>query len=221
MLAVLRNNLPWYDKQIDLMILTHPHDDHVTGLIEVIKRYRVKRILATGVIHNAPNYLAWLGLIKEKNISFTIVDRPQTINLGEDSWLNIIYPRASLLEKTVDNLNNSSLVIKLNYKQDSFLFTGDIEAEVEEELVELEEDLTADIIKIGHHGSDTSSGERFLERVKPRLAIISVGENDFGHPSLRVLRRLERLGITIKRTDQEGTIKIFSNGLGLDNWTAR
>ena len=89
--------LPFWDKRIDLMILTHPHDDHVTGLIEIIKRYRVKRILYTGVVHSAPNYLAWLETVKERKIPLVIIDRPQTIKLGKECYLDILYTKANLL----------------------------------------------------------------------------------------------------------------------------
>ena len=112
----------------------------------------------------------------------------------------------------MENLNNSSIVIRLVYGKTKFLFVGDLEELSEKELLNSEVDLTADVLKVGHHGSDTSSSQLFLEKIKPRLAIISVGlKNDFGHPSLRIIKRLERLGIKVLRTDQLGTIKLISN----------
>lgn len=208
----LGKNLSWWDKQIDLMILTHPHDDHASGLIDVVKRYNVKKIIYNGVVHNGPNYLTWLKLIRDKNIKTTIIDRPQVIKLSGDCQLEIIYPRESLAGKEVENLNNSSLVVRLVYGQTKFLFVGDLEELGEEKLLDDKIDLTADVLKIGHHGADTSSSQRFLEKINPRLAIISVGlKNDFGHPSLRVIKRLERLGIKVLRTDQIGTIKVISD----------
>lgn len=210
----LSRNLAWWDREIDLIILTHPHDDHVSGLIDVIKRYKVKQIISSGVIHNGPNYLAWMDLVRNKKIKLVIIDRPQTVNLGQGCDLEIIYPISSFLGKEVDNLNNSSLVAKLIYGESEFLFMGDAEKETEDKLLAEKIDMSANVLKVGHHGSDTGSGENFLNTVKPKIAIIEVGkDNGFGHPSLRVLKRLERLGVKIFRTDTDGTIKFISDGI--------
>ena len=209
----LGENLPWWDKKIDLMILTHPHDDHATGLIEVIKRYKVKKILYTGVVHTSPNYLVWLELVRDRQIPLTIIDRPQKIILGKHCVLDILYPAKSLLGQTVNNLNNSSIVVKLIYEETKFLLTGDAEIEVEQELVESNIDLTAQVLKAGHHGSDTSSSIEFLQAVKPEIVVIQVGiDNDFGHPSRRVIKRLERTGAQVLRNDLDGTVKLVSDG---------
>jgi len=234
----LSENLPWWDKTIDLMILTHPHDDHVNGLNDVIRRYNVKKILYTGVIHSSPGFLTWLELIRDRQIPLVIIDRPQKIILGEECYLDFLYPMESVLGKNVDNLNNSSIVAKLVYGQTSFLLMGDAEVEVEKELLNLapgpsplegeggtirqlaesrgEVNLQANVLKVGHHGSDTSSSQEFLEAIKPEITIIQVGaDNDFGHPNLRILKRLERLGIKTFRTDLDGTIRVVSNGIKL------
>ena len=209
----LSENLAWWDRKIDLMILTHPHDDHVTGLIEVLKRYQVKQILYTGVVHTGPNYLAWLEQVREQKIKMIIIDRPQTINLAKDCSLEIIYPRTSLLGREVNNLNNASIALKLVYGQTKFLLAGDIEAEVEQELIKSGVDLTAQVFKLNHHGSNSSNSQEFLEKIQPEFAVIEVGaDNKFGHPSQRVLKRLERLKVKVLRTDQNGTIKFISNG---------
>ncbi len=209
----LSENLPWWDRTIDLMILTHPHDDHVGGLNDVLKRYRVNKILYTGVVHNSPAYLNWLELIRNSHVPLTIIDRPQAIALGDDCWLEILYPRSSLLGQGVDNLNNSSIVAKLVYREAKFLLTGDIEIEVEQELINSEADLTAQIMKAGHHGSDTSNSEEFLQAVQPNIVVIQAGaENTFGHPSLRAMKRMERTGAKIYRNDLDGTVKLYSDG---------
>ena len=208
----LSRNLDWWDKQIDLMILSHPHDDHVSGLNEVLKRYKVEKILYSGVIHDSPSFLNWLELIKEQNIPLVIIDRPQTIYLSDDCELEILYPISSLLGKTVDNLNNSSIISRLDCENQKFLFTGDAETEVEQELLEKNIDLSADVLKAGHHGSDTSNSQEFVEAVSPEIVVIQVGEdNSFGHPSRRALKRFERLGAEILRTDINGAIKIINN----------
>ncbi|MEK7202806.1 MAG: ComEC/Rec2 family competence protein [Patescibacteria group bacterium] len=208
----LGENLNWWDGQIDLMVLTHPHDDHVSGLIDVIKKYRVKKIIYSGVVSNSPNYLAWLKLVLDKKINLTIINRPQIIKLSDGCQLEIIYPQESLLGLEMGNLNNSSLIIRMVYGKTKFLFVGDAEEQVEVKLLNSKVDLTADVLKVGHHGSDTSSGQRFLEKINPRIAVIEVGkDNTFGQPNLRIIKRLERLGAKVLRTDQLGTIKLFSD----------
>lgn len=210
----LGESLPWWDKQIDLMILTHPHDDHVSGLIDVLKRYRVARVLYTGALHNAPNYITWLKTVRDKKIPLTIIDKEQTINFGGGCKLEILYPDESLLGRTADNLNNTSIVAKLIYGQTRFLLAGDMEAFNKKKLINNGTDLSADVLKVGHHGSDTSSSQEFLEKVKPSIAVIEVGkDNDFGHPNLRIIKRLERIGAQIFRTDRDGTVKVVSDGV--------
>ena len=204
----LEKILPWWDATIDLMILTHPHDDHVAGLIFVLERYDVKKILYTGVVHSAPAYLEWLKIIKAKNIPLVIIDRPQEIIFGDSCVLDIIYPKQSLLGKSVNNLNNSSIIAELDCEDRTVLFMGDAEIEVEEELIKTGNLNRVEILKVGHHGSNTSSIQEFLELVNPQKAIISSGkDNKFGHPSLRIIKRLERLGAEILRTDLNGTIR--------------
>ncbi|MCK4553409.1 MBL fold metallo-hydrolase, partial [Candidatus Parcubacteria bacterium] len=196
---------------------THPHDDHVTGLIDVIKRYKVEKILYTGVVHSSPNYLVWLELIRDRKIPLTIIDRPQIIEFGENCELQIIYPRESLLGKEVSNLNNSSIVIQLVYGQTKFLLAGDIELEVEQELLGSGIDLSANVFKANHHGSDTSNSKEFLQAVQPEIVVIQVGDNNFGHPSRRVIKRLERIGAQIFRNDLDGTVKLISDGESIIN----
>lgn len=209
----LGENLAWWDKKIDLMILTHPHDDHVTGLIDVLKRYDVKKILYTGVTHNAPNYLSWLKLVRDKKIPMMIADKGQTINLGVQAKMEILYPIESLLNKTMGDLNDSSIIIKLINGQNKFLLAGDAGEAVEKKLLANGADLSADVLKVGHHGSQYSSNQEFLDKVRPVIAVIEVGkDNDFGHPNLRIIKRLERLRAEIFRTDLNGTVKMMSNG---------
>ncbi len=210
----LAENLPWWDKQIDLMVLTHAHDDHVSGLIDVLKRYDVKKILYTGAVHNAPNYLAWLKLVREKKTPLVIIDKKQTVNLGKGAKMEILYPDESLIDKTFEDLNQSSIVIMLCFGKNKFLLTGDADEEVEKKLLSSGADLSADVLKVGHHGSQYSSSQEFLDKARPKIAVIQVGkDNDFGHPSLRIIKKLERAGAEILRTDLNGTIKIISDGM--------
>jgi competence protein ComEC len=209
----LAENLPWWDKQIDLMILTHPHDDHVSGLIDVLKRYHVKRILYTGVTHTGLNYLAWLKLVRDKKVPLVIIDKQQSVELGQGVKLDILYPDRSLLGQNLEDLNQSSLVVKLVYGQSKLLLTSDAGLEVENKLLGEDVDLSADILKVGHHGSEYATSAEFLAKVRPSLAVIAVGEdNQFGHPSLRVIKRLERAGAQVFRTDLNGAVRVVSDG---------
>lgn len=225
----LGRNLPFYDRDIELMILTHPHSDHVAGLVEVLKRYEVKKVLYTGVLHTSPDYLEWLKIIKEKNIPMEIVKAGDEIKFDQEIYLDILYPFEELTNQKFKELNDSSIVAKLVYGQTSFLLTGDAPAEVEKQLLKVSQEprsrdpgypqewLRSNVLKVGHHGSRYSSSLEFLEVVKPQYAVIQVGkDNKFGHPHLGILRRLENLGIKFFRTDLDGEIRIESNGEKLE-----
>jgi len=205
--------LPFYDQKIDLMVLTHPHDDHIFGLVEVLKRYKVKQVLYSGVLHTTDAYLEWLNQILEKEIQLKIAMAGQQF-VFDEAELKVIYPIFSQKNQKVKNLNNSSVVVQLIFNEVKVLFTGDLEKEGEEEILQLTNfNLESQVIKLGHHGSDTSSSEEFVKAIDPEYAVIQVGQdNKFGHPSLRVLKRMERLGVNIYRTDIDGDIIIATDG---------
>lgn len=199
-----------FDDTIDLMILTHPHSDHVTGLIEVLRRYNVARVLATGVIHTTDEYLTWLDIIKNKNIKFDQAIAPMQYifeSPGEPVVLEVLYPDRNMSGESLADVNESSVTVMISYKAKKFLFTGDISDDVERRIISHGADLKADVLKVAHQGSDTSSSQEFLDATRPGFAVIPVGENDYGHPSLRIIRRLERTGAKILRTDKLGDIK--------------
>ncbi len=207
--------LPFYDKTIDLMVLTHPHDDHIYGLVEVLKRYKVKQVLYTGVLHPTDAYLEWLVIIKEKQIPLKIALAGQKFIFGE-AELKVFYPFIDFTNQKIENLNNSSVVVQLIYEEVKILFMGDLEIEGEEEILDNNYDIRSQVIKLGHHGSDTSSIEDFLKKVQAEHAVIQVGEdNKFGHPSRRILSRLKRLEIGLFRTDLLGTIILISDGIDI------
>lgn len=207
--------LPFYDRSIDLIILTHPQMDHLVGLIDVLKRYRVGRILSTGVLYNSPAYDEWNKIIQEKKIPMTIARRGQKISLGSGVFMDILSPETDSLGKLFSNdVNDTSVVARVSYGKNYFLFTGDIEFSIENKLAEMSDiTLASDVLKVAHHGSKTSSSERFLTVSHPKIAIIEVGrDNRYGHPTWEVLSRLEKFGSKIFRTDLDGTVRIFSNG---------
>ncbi len=195
--------LPFYDRDIDLMILTHPHSDHVVGLTEVLKRYQVKKILTTGVSSHSSDYLTWLDLIKEKNIPVEIANHRGVMPLGSEVKFYILFPNLSLVNKEIKNLNNASIVAKLIYTSTTIMLMGDFENE--EIFVRTNLDLSATILKVGHHGSNTANSREFLAMVSPKIAVISCGKNNkFGHPNQAVIADLRSLGAEIWPTDQRG-----------------
>ena len=205
--------MPFYDRRIDLMILTHPHDDHVGGLVKVLQKYQVQKIVYTGVDYDTPAYQEFLQVSQSRRTPLIVIDRPQNIILGPDLNLDILYPFESLVGRQIENWNNTSIVAKLTYQYNRFLFTGDIENEVETELIAKNIDVASDVMLAAHHGSDTSNTQEFLDLVKPIFAVIQSGvDNEFGHPSLRVLRRLEKLGIIYFRNDLDGWVQFLSDG---------
>lgn len=213
----LGESLDFFDNQIDVMILTHPHADHVVGLVEVVKRYDIKQVYYTGVVHTTSDYLEWLAEIQAQQIPLAIVEAPFNLQVEDDLVLEFLYPQTSFLQTRVDELNNTSIVNRLVYQEIEFLLMGDAEVEVEQELLSAQVDLSADVLKVGHHGSSSSSLEEFLLAVDPQYSVIMCGtDNEFGHPHLITLKRLERLGIKILRTDLDGTISFISDGQSVE-----
>src|SRR3989338_3662202 len=173
----LEKYLPWYDRNIDAMILTHPHADHLIGLIETMKRYKVERIISTGVVHTTPEYLEWLNLIKEKKIPVEPFKKGDRLLLDNGISLTALWPEISLVGERVDDLNNSSLALLLQTPNEKIILMGDAQEPVEERIIKDQEwkDITKNIFifKTGHHGSNSASSAEFLKIVKPKYAIIS------------------------------------------------
>jgi competence protein ComEC len=214
----LSERLPFWDRTIDLVVCTQPQADHVTGLVEVLQRYRVKLILDPGIPYETSIYQEWLRLIDDKGIEYDITRTGQEIDLGNGVKMEVLNPPESLWEGTTDDVDNNGVVLRLSWGKVSFLFTADIGAEAELELIMQRANLKATVQKVAHHGSKTSTSPAFLAAVDPEVAVISVGaDNPFGHPSADVLDRLtERLGEdNVYRTDQDGTIEFITDGQGL------
>jgi competence protein ComEC len=215
-LEKLEKKLPFYNRSIDLVILTHPHYDHISGVVEILERYKVKNILYTGVIGEGSVFSKWEELVKE---DYRLARAGQRIS-ANDFFLNILYPAENLKNKEVEDLNETSIVSRLVFGRYSFLFMGDAYKEQEKEITEYKKDcekekgkqcdvfeINSTVLKVGHHGSDSSSLKNFLTAVNPKIAVIMVGEgNKYGHPSKDVIGRLEEKGIEIKRTDKDGDI---------------
>ena len=202
--------MPFWDRSIDLVLLTHHDADHLTGLIEVLKRYEVKGIIETGIQCEKADCLAWRQT-KEKEKALNIAAKlGQEISIGENAKILILHPLEYLNGKEISKANNSSVVAKLIYGDHSLLLTGDIEEQVERKLVLSEINIDSDYLKVPHHGSKTSTGGQFLEGVSPLMAFISLGlDNRYGHPHDEVTGRLEKRNIRYYRTDIDGDIVLI------------
>ncbi len=211
----LGDKMPFWDRTIELVVLTHPHSDHITGLAEVLQRYQVEQVLYPDLDYESPLCEEWLRLLEEKDIECTIAKAGQQIDLGQGVMIKVLHPQTSLLTGTGSDINNNSVVLHITMGRVSFLLAADIEQEAEFELIALRADLTSTVLKVGHSGSDTSTTPEFLAVANPQVAVISVGEdNPFGHPSGEVVERLEeKLGTeNIFRTDEQGTIEFTTDG---------
>lgn len=198
------------DHRINLIILTHPHADHLTGLLEVIRRYTIDEVWETGVEHSSSTYDTWKKEIQKRNITDKFVKAGDERNFAEVK-IAVLYPLSSLENRTIDNLNNASMVNRLDYDKFSVLFMGDGESEVQQKLID--QDIFVDILKVAHHGSDNGLSEDFLKVVRPAMAVISVGsQNKYGHPGPRTISLLKTYAVKIFRTDQNGTIEVASDG---------
>lgn len=193
--------------ELDLMIATHPDYDHIGGLIEVLKKFEVKQIIDSGKLHNTKTYGRYLNEIRKQDTLFNIAVEDDSIDIDPDLSIKILNTHAK-----GKNNNQSSIVLKIIYKDISFLLMGDTEHEQEKKLME-KYDLKADIIKVAHHGSKTSSSMNFLKEVNPKVALLTYQkQNHFGHPVDRVITNLNQLDTHIYSTAVFGDIVIRTNG---------
>ncbi|MEK9147887.1 MAG: ComEC/Rec2 family competence protein [Patescibacteria group bacterium] len=214
-LASLGKVLPFWDRVIDLVILTHPHADHLDGLLEVLKRYDVGMVLESGVNHTIPEYRQWRELIAGRKTPTVLAKRGQTIRLGSNISLAVLAPFRPVAGSSVKNIHDAAVVLRLEFASTTVLLMSDAEAALERELISSDLNISSDILKVGHHGSKTSTREGFLEAVEPHLAVISSGRrNRYGHPAEEVLDRLQSFGIRVLRTDQDGDIVLIIDGAG-------
>lgn len=228
-LECLSNHMPFWDKKIELVVLTHPEYDHITGLVAVLDRYSVDQILANSLLTDTGVFSKFREKVIAKKISVFSPKNGDKIKLGEMEF-DVLFPLEKLGNELVwqnnqpqevmgesaysSNLNNTAIVLKFIDQNFKALLTGDIGV-TEETLLRqgfggLE---PVDVLKVGHHGSKSSTSLNFLEEIKPKLAVISVGANNrYGHPAGEILERLRDLEIKILRTDIDGEIEIISDG---------
>ena len=187
--------------------------DHVGGIISVLEELKVKNVIISKQGEDSSQYQKFLDIIKEKKINVVVVKKGDKFYIENKVYFDILWPQDELLNNNV--LNNNAIVAKLNFNEFSVLFTGDIEKEAEEKILDKKINLQADILKVAHHGSKTSTTPNFLDKVKPKIALIGVGKNNnFGHPSQETLNNLKARNIAVYRTDLCGEIEILVNSRG-------
>lgn len=212
--AVLRelsDVMPFWDHSIDVLIATHPDLDHIGGFPEILDRFEVTSLIESGIDADTAAYREVARLVQTENAIIHTIERPQRISLGDGAVLDILFPERALLE--IDP-NAASLIVRLSYGETSFLFTGDAPVSIEEYVTELwGEELDVDVLKLGHHGSKTSSAESFLSVTSPDTVVISAGANNrYGHPHTEVLERLDNLSIPYLSTAESSTVIFESDG---------
>jgi competence protein ComEC len=212
--TALGKRLPFWSRSLDLVVLTHPNDDHLVGLLEVLRRYQVAEVMDPGRPDRAPTYAQWQKLIEDKGIHRRVAEAGQRIDLGDGAWLEVLGPSPPLSATAAtanDDANNSSVILRLVVGKVAFLLTGDVEAPGEQDLLRRHVDLASLVLKVPHHGSQLSLDPGFLRAVNPAVAVISVGaDNRYGHPAPEALDRLK--GVAVYRTDLQGTIEVVTDG---------
>ncbi len=194
---------------IHIMIGTHPHADHIGGLINVMQQMEVLEVIDPGVVHTTRTFEEYLTLIDEKDIRFTIGRAGMTRDIGEGIRMDILHPE----NPSHTHLNDASVVVRITYGSVSFLFSGDAEVHSEMEMLRRSQTLASTVLKVGHHGSRTSTSPLFLAAVDPEVAVIMTGTgNRYGHPHEETMSSLSRMNIEIYRTDLHGNIVISTDG---------
>ncbi len=220
-LNCLSDALPFYDHTLDLVILTHPHADHVEGLINVLRTYQVEKVVFQQITYKSADYQEFIDLLGEKNLSTLKVVAGETLALDQQTRAEVWYPLSNenleLLGTPIDpydgeDVNDSSIVFRLVCGDFEALLTGDAPEAVQEFLLGQGMVKESDVLKVAHHGAKEGADEGFLKEVNPKLAVISVGENNtYGHPHQETLEKLVNAGAEIKRTDQDGTVEVISD----------
>ena len=212
--AVLRElskQMPFYDRTIDGIVITHPHLDHYGGLVDVLDNYKIDFEMDSGNDNTeSKGFDVYIKKLEEEKAKRIFAKRGMRVNLDKGLYLDILLP---VINKKGMSAHDEMVVARLVYGNNSFLLTGDMEENLENFLLSFGGSIKSDVLKVGHHGSKTSTSENFLGLVNPELAIISAGKNNkYGHPHQKVTNRLAQFEIPILRTDEKGTIIIKSDG---------
>lgn len=204
----LNRELGLNDRELDLVVLTHPQADHMYGLIETIKKFKVKKIITSDVKSTTSIYKLWIDTLNNTNLKPESVYTGESITLSDQVKLQIVWP--DVPKPQVVDLNEAAVVIKLSYGNFDMLLTGDADQKVQPYTTNLNH---IEVLKVPHHGSKTALNEKFLKQINPDQAVISVGsKNWYGHPSQILLKLLKDNSNKVFRTDQNGTVTFVSDG---------
>lgn len=199
-------------KNLDYFITTHPHEDHIGGASYVIDSLNVKKFYAPKKVYNTETYKHMISSLKSKNLKINVAKAGVTLNLGDGVICEMLSPNKNEYKK----VNNYSPIIKLVYKNNKFMFTGDAEALAEQEVLSKNYDISSDVLKLGHHGSVSSTTPSFLKKVHPKIAIASCGKaNKYGHPHKETVAKIKKINCKLYRTDINGNILILGDGNNL------
>lgn len=199
-------------KTIDIAIATHPHEDHIGGMDEVLENFDVKSFYAPKVAHTTKTYENMLKAVKNEGIKLKQIKEGTKLDLGKGVDIEVYTP----VKSSYDDLNNYSPIMKISYGKTAFMFTGDAEKEAEQEALKEHKNLKANVLKLGHHGSNSSTSEPFLKAVDPSIAIVSCAKNNkYGHPHKETMTKLKNSKVKVYETFKDGDITITSNGKSL------
>jgi len=213
-LSELGRQLPFWDRSIDLLILTHPDADHVSGFIDVLKRYKVKKVMLTKVTAPTATYQEFVRLLEREQVEKIYASEGQRVWLDSATVFDIYYPPLGVENQDL-SINNTGIVGKLSFGQTKILLTADTDSIVED-VVRERYNVDSDILKVGHHGSRFSTSTRFITAVSPKYGVIEVGaKNTYGHPTEEVLGNLAGASVEVLRTDLDKTIEFISDGINL------
>ena len=218
----LGQKMPFWDRTVEMVVSTHPEKDHLEGLLEVLARYKVKMVVTTGVVNDTELFKAWKEAIRKEGAKIYFVKAGDRLVLdsirGRTSSMDVLWPTAEKLAlwklAGLTETNESSVVMKVNFGQFCAYLTGDIPKEILESLI----NKSCQVLKISHHGSKTGTNQEILDSIDPKVAIIQVGKNSFGHPHKEVLEMLGSKGVKIYRNDINGVIELKSDG---DNYKVK
>jgi competence protein ComEC len=209
-------------RRLDVVLLTHPHEDHVGGLPAAVENFPVGLVLDPGVPHPSPSYRRLLRSVEAGRIPYRIARAGMTIDLGNGVAVLILHPPEPIPVLEGDPVHAGAVILRLGYGRTAMLLTGDAEASAEQSLLDQGAPVASQVLKVGHHGSRTSTSPAFVAAVRPEMAVISVGaDNDFGHPYPATLRTLEAAGVRVLRTDLDGAVRLTTDGQAWSAATAR
>jgi len=210
----LNKDLGVGQRELDLVILTHPQEDHLKGLIEVVRRFPVKKVLVTNATHTTASFQMWTDVLGQQNLKPETVVAGDTVNLTDGVSFKFVWPRPEI--ESPKDLNEASAVFKLTFGEFDVLLTGDADAKNQPYSGNIGD---IEVLKVPHHGAKTGLKEDFLSELKPEIAVISLSKNNtYGHPGANIIQMLSAVGSKIYRTDQNGTVQIVSDG---EKWYTR